>query len=164
MIQRIQHLYLGILAIMAIIVSFSKTTVISIAGKGVINKTVMNGANLSYSRATFIKSTNQPDVIDFAMKSQYILWAIALWAIVTIFSFKNLKRQITFSSFNFAFILFLPIFVALDLFNYMDFFIDGAISFHMSAIFPIALLLLNFMATRHIVKDFNLLKSVNRMR
>jgi hypothetical protein len=163
MIQRKQSLYLLILAVVSIIVSFSNAAVLQFKGVGLYNGNAIDKAMVSYSQLTF---SNGEEVVNIVSpsKTQFILWSIALLAILAILSFKNRKRQITFCSFNFAFMLFIPVFIYLDLRNVQQLFTQGDIRILISATFPLALIIMNFLAVRAIIKDHNLIKSMDRLR
>lgn len=164
MIQRKQNLYLALIIILCLVLSFSKFSIAELnlshppseLSEG--DRIVMTYSNnFVYNGQASIQSIANANV-------QYILWCIALFALLGIISFKKLKRQITFSAFNFAFILFLPVFVYLDYTNLAKVYAISEIQIINTAIIPVALLLLNFLAVRGIVKDHNLIKSMDRIR
>jgi len=163
MIQRKQSLYLLILAVVSIIVSFSNAAVLQFKGVGLYNGNAIDKAMVSYSQLAFLNGEEVVNIVS-PSKTQFILWSIALLAVLAILSFKNRKRQITFCSFNFAFMLFIPVFIYLDLRNVQQLFTQGDIGILISATFPLALIIMNFLAVRAIIKDHNLIKSMDRLR
>jgi len=163
MIQRKQSLYLLILAVVSVIVSFSNAAVLQFSGSGLYNGNTIDKATVSYSKLTFLSGDTVVNMVS-PSKTQFILWSIALLAILATLSYKNRKRQITFCSVNFAFILFIPVFIYLDFRNVQNLFSVGDIEILISATFPLALLIMNFLAVRGIVKDDNLIKSMDRLR
>ncbi len=167
MIQRRQNLYLALMVILSLILSFSSYTIAELElDKGEIaNHVISNHLQMDYSSNHLYNKKEQvsTSVISTA-KVQYILWCIALLGLISIMSFKNLKRQITYCSFNFAFILFLPVFFYLDYALVSETYQITKTELLGTALIPIALLLLNILATSGVVKDYNLLKSMDRIR
>lgn len=167
MIQRRQNLYLALVVILSLILSFSSYGVAEFELTENATESAQLGKHIrmNYSSNVFYSKSDNVILTKISTaKVQYILWCIALLALISIASFKNLKRQSTYCAFNFAFILFLPVFVFLDYSVLSDLYEVKTFSLLGTALIPIALLLLNYLATRGVVKDHNLLKSMDRIR
>jgi len=165
MIQRRQNLYLALMVILSLILSFSSYTIAELPTENLKGFPGADMIHMNYSSNMAYASESKASIGKISSaKTQYMLWCIALFALFAILSFKKLKRQVTFCSFNFAFILFLPVFFYLDYANVSAAYDTSKIELLGTAIIPIALLLFNIVAIRGVVKDYNLLKSMNRIR
>ena len=160
MIQRRQNLYLGLVIILSLILSVSTYSIAELGIQG--QESGKSFIEMSYSSNKLITENVNTEISQ--AKIQFALLCVAIFALFAILSFKKLKRQITFCSFNLAFILFLPIFFYIDYSSLSKLYDINSINFMGTAIIPIALLLLNILAIRGVVRDYNLLKSMDRIR
>jgi hypothetical protein len=164
MIQRRQNLYLFIILAVAMILSFSNFKIASFSfigdteeAKALTNIDMTYSHNFAMDNEIIVASIN-------SAKVRIALWVISALSLFTILSFKNLKRQITLSSFLLAVILFLPIFYYLDYSSLHNVYDLGDAQYPYTAIIPLALVILNILAIQGVLRDYNLLKSMDRIR
>lgn len=164
MIQRRQTLYLILILIIALILSFSSFRIVSHSLIGATEEAkVLTSIDMTYSSNLAMDKETTVGLIN-SSKIRIALWIIAIISLLTIVSFKNLKRQITLCSFLLAMVLFLPIFYYIDYSGLSNVYEFGKASFAYTAIVPLALLILNILAIQGVLRDYNLLKSMDRIR
>ena len=164
MIQRRQNLYLFIILVIALILSFSTYLIASFPFVGETEEAkALTAVDMTYSHNFAMDKQVVVASINSA-KIRIALWVIAAMSLLTIVSFRNLKRQITLSSFLLAIILFLPVFYYLDYSSLHNVYELGDGSYAYTSVIPLALFILNILAIQGILRDYNLLKSMDRIR
>ncbi|MGB0888351.1 MAG: DUF4293 domain-containing protein [Vicingaceae bacterium] len=156
MIQRIQTIFLALVAILAIVSSF--LPIMSLSGE--TGEFVMN------SYKTF--SVADASILTKNMGVGVLQGLVLLVAIASIFMFKNRSLQIKLSKFNILLIALEIVAIVV----YSDF-AKAAIaavpetvivSFKLGAIIPVLSLILTYLAIRFIKKDDALVRSADRLR
>lgn len=153
MIQRIQTIYLLISIICLSIVSFNTVFFTGIIENG---KVILTGNSMDT-----IMSNNDED--KYSNIHLYIVFiAIGLISILTIFSYKNLKKQLQFARVN----AFLYLLASIILTILVYFLAKGSKSIEIGLGFYILQigLITSMLATRSIKKDKSLIESVDRLR
>jgi len=150
MIQRIQSLYLLLGAIGQIIFATgtyfiykSSEMTYQVCGSGIYNY--------------------EGEKVDGDSKSFFLGLAVALFAIITIFLFKNRKQQIKFSKIAGLITIAEIIFLVITFFN-INQNNENSISFGLSVFIAPITTILFFLAHKSIKKDDELIRSVDRIR
>ena len=164
MIQRIQTVYLLLIALITGLLIFVNPSFVEIQGYGVWTNNEMGFIGLHFNSARWfigdeLVSTNSLQL------ATYTLAIICGMAFISIFLFKNRKLQILLTAFNYIFILVLYILMVYYSFKYsgqveQDTQIDIAIGLF----FPLFLPVFNYMALRRINYDEELVRSTDRLR
>lgn len=162
MIQRRQNLYLLVIAVIAFILSFTQVSIASMEFVGE-ESSALTHVNMTYSANLAVDNDITVSAIN-SSKVRILLWMIVLISAISILSFKNLKRQIRLSSLNLAIILFIPVFVYLDYSELAKTYQLSNFNLEVSGFTPLALLILCILAIKGVLSDYNLLKSMDRIR
>jgi hypothetical protein len=154
MIQRIQTIYLLIAALLIgalFLIPYAEVS----DGMGAIYRFDAKGFYPESVQNAGLIMTGMPIVMLCAISVLFIL--------VTIFQFKNLARQATFSRLNILIVLGLLGMISYDVWRCTKL-ITGSYSLKISLAFPLIAIVLIYMAFKAIKKDEKLLKSINRIR
>ncbi|MCB9261638.1 MAG: DUF4293 domain-containing protein [Flavobacteriales bacterium] len=158
MIQRIQSLYLLVVAVVAAMLLLADIDFYKETGK-VRQETELITVSVNYVQA----HVNQ-EVIEKTSILSYLIAAIGFIALAAIFLFKNRKLQLRFA------LIIMSLCVAVGIFMYRYSYGIGYTEFEtktellMGAYFPLTLLIFAAMAYRGIQKDEKLVKSLDRIR
>jgi hypothetical protein len=154
MIQRIQTIYLLIATLIIGTLFYVPYAEIS-NGMGAIYCFDAKGFYPESAPNAGLIMTSMPIVVLCAISVLFIL--------VTIFQFKNLARQATFSRINILILIILLGLISYDVWKCTKL-ITGSYSMKIALAFPLIAMVLIYMALKAIKKDEQLLKSINRIR
>lgn len=157
MLQRLQHLYLLLVALIcALLLGSDQTYFIITAASG--NSSVEVG----YLK-TLIQSADQTESL-LNLPLVFSFGALGALALITVFLYQNRKLQLRFTGFTML-LLGLGVY-ALYAYSLQRAYFNpaGTTEFHASVYAPVAMLLLLLMAYRGILKDEKLVRSMDRLR
>lgn len=157
MIQRRQTIYLLLAAIIATVLLVTDLTYFVNSG------TLENGETETLDIGYFTTTLQSGE----SLNNSALIGGLAGYAglcVITIFMFKNRKRQILAATLGFAMLLF----SAVMMYKYSygaEYFVEtGKQELQFTAIIPIALFLLQYLALQGIKRDEALVKSLDRIR
>ena len=155
MIQRIQTLYLLIIVILSGFVIFSPIAELINSADNLIYLVDINGVSLVKPTGNIFESN--------IWGLTAISMVVAVFSLITIFSYKNRIKQIRYCVINMLFMV--------SYYAFLLFYIWSACNrlhtdwhLKLTTVFPIVNLILNFLTIGAIGKDENLVKSADRLR
>lgn len=155
MIQRIQTVYLLAIVILSVILLFSPIA-------DLINKTNNLIYLVDFKRILLVKSTG--NILESNIWWLTTITAIVpIFALITIFSYKNRIKQIRLSVINMLFMICFYIVLFVYLWSACSR-LQTDWHLRLVAVFPLINLILNYLAIGSIGKDEALVKSLNRIR
>ena len=164
MIQRIQTIYLLLIALITGLLIFVNPSFIEMQGYGAWTNNELGFINLHFNSARWFIGDELTNTTTLRLAT-YTLAVICGMAFISIFLFKNRRLQILLTAFNYIFILVLYILMVYYGFKYIgqvgqEVQVDIAIGLF----FPLFLPIFNYMALRRINYDEVLVRSTNRLR
>lgn len=155
MIQRIQTLYLLVIVILSGFTVFSPLA-------DLINKTDNLFYLIDFKGISLIKPTGN-SLISSVWGLNTISAVVPVIALITIFSYKNRKKQIRLSVINMIFMISFYIFLALYLWSACSG-LHADWHLRIVTVFPLITIILSYLAIGSIGKDEKLVKSMDRLR
>lgn len=156
MIQRIQSVYLLLIAVLAgLTVGLPVASMINVS-KNLLYVVDIRGISLITPTGDAIIQTTTSMLTTCAAVS-------GILALVVLFSFKNRVKQIRLSVINFIFMIAYYPFYAYYIWSACDK-LDAQFHVKLAAIFPLVCIILNYLAIGSIGKDEKLVKSLDRLR
>jgi len=157
MIQRIQTVYLLLVAILMTLAAVLPVAEYFDIAKNIVYQLDMRGFVQLNPDGSFLSaiSTNP---------STFIYCIILVVTIMTIFKYKNRKQQFRLCTINFILILVYTIVLAVVIFMGKSKLTGTELTVKIPAVFSLVALILNYLAMRGIAKDENLVKSMDRLR
>lgn len=164
MIQRIQTIYLLLIALIAGLLIYIDPSFIEVQGFDKWTNNEKGFVGIRFNTVVMKAAGADVGAISLNMIT-YTLGVICLLATVSIFLFKNRKLQALLTAFNYIFILVLYILMSFYGYKYVNYVsqevdIDVAIGLF----FPLFLPVFNFMALSRINYDEMLVRSTDRLR
>lgn len=164
MIQRIQTIYLLLIALITGLLIFVNPSFIEIQGYGLWTNNEVGFINLHFKTASWFIGDELADT-DSLPLATYTLAVISGLAFISIFLFKNRRLQILLTAFNYIFILVLYILMVYYGVKYSgQVEQDNQIDIAIGLFFPLFLPIFNYMALRRINYDEELVRSTDRLR
>lgn len=164
MIQRIQTIYLFLIALIAGLLIVMNPSFIEVQGYDTWTNSEMGSIDLHFKTASWFVNGELVNTDSIAMVT-YTLAVISLLAFVAIFLFKNRKLQMMITAFNYIFILVLYILMVYYGFKYVGQINQEAnVDIAIGLFFPLFLPVFNYMALRRISFDEMLVRSTDRLR
>jgi hypothetical protein len=164
MIQRIQTVYLILIALIAGLLIFNNPSFIEVQGFDKWTNSEKGSISVTFNEATWSVNGSMIETDDLSLIT-YTLGIISALAFIAIFLFRNRKLQMMLTAFNYIFILILYI-----LMIYYGMHYSGQISqdkdlgIAIGLFFPLFLPIFTFMALRRINYDEILVRSTDRLR
>lgn len=164
MIQRIQTVYLILIALIAGLLISNNPSFIEVHGFDKWTNSEKGSISVNFNEAVW--SVNGTEVEkDTLNLITYTLGIISLLAFIAIFLFKNRKLQMMLAAFNYIFILILYILMIYYGVKYSSQISqDKDLGIAIGLFFPLFLPIFTFMALRRINYDEALVRSTNRLR
>ena len=157
MIQRIQTVYLLLVAILMTLAAVLPVAEYFDIAKNIVYQLDMRGfVQLNPDRSFLSAISTNP--------STFIYGIILVVTIMTIFKYKNRKQQFRLCTINFILILVYTIVMAVVIFMGKSKLTGTELTVKIPAVFSLVALILNYLAMRGIAKDENLVKSMDRLR
>ena len=157
MIQRIQTVYLLLVAILMTLAAVLPVAEYFDIAKNIVYQLDMRGfVQLNPDRSFLSAISTNP--------STFIYGIILVVTIMTIFKYKNRKQQFRLCTINFILILVYTIVLAVVIFMGKSKLTGTELTVKIPAVFSLVALILNYLAMRGIAKDENLVKSMDRLR
>ena len=157
MIQRIQTVYLILVAVLMTLAGVLPVAEYFDAAKNIVYQLDMRGFVQLNPDGTFLSAISTNPVT-------FIFGIILVVTIMTIFKYKNRKQQFRLCTVNFLLILIYTIVLAVVIFVGKNKLVGTELTLKIPAVFSIVALILNYLAMRGIAKDENLVKSMDRLR
>lgn len=157
MIQRIQTVYLILVAVLMTLAAVLPVAEYFDAAKNIVYQLDMRGFVQLNPDGTFLSAISTNPVT-------FIFGIILVVTIMTIFKYKNRKQQFRLCTINFLLILIYTIVLAVVIFVGKNKLVGTELTLKIPAVFSIVALILNYLAMRGIAKDENLVKSMDRLR
>lgn len=155
MIQRIQTLYLFIIAILSVFTVYFPAADLINVKDNLLYTLDFKGISLIQPVGTTLESTT------WLLTTFTAVFGII--AMITLFSYKNRVKQIRLSVINMLFMLGYYVVLGIDIWLACRR-LNTEWHLHLSTSFPLISLVLNYLAIGAIGKDENLVKSVDRLR
>jgi hypothetical protein len=164
MIQRIQTVYLILIALIAGLLIFNNPSFIEVHGFDKWTNSEKGSISVTFTEAVW--SVNDIAVEkDSLSLMTYTLGIISALAFIAIFLFRNRKLQMMLTAFNYIFILILYILMIYYGVTYSSQISqDKDLGIAIGLFFPLFLPIFTFMALRRINYDEALVRSTNRLR
>lgn len=157
MIQRIQTVYLLLVAILMTLAAVLPVAEYFDIAKNIVYQLDMRGfVQLNPDRSFLSAISTNP--------STFIYGIVLVVTIMTIFKYKNRKQQFRLCTINFILILVYTIVLAVVIFMGKSKLTGTELTVKIPAVFSLVALILNYLAMRGIAKDENLVKSMDRLR
>ena len=157
MIQRIQTVYLLLVAILMTLAAVLPVAEYFDIAKNIVYQLDMRGfVQLNPDRSFLSAISTNP--------STFIYGIVLVVTIMTIFKYKNRKQQFRLCTINFILILVYTIVLAVVIFMGKSKLTGTELTVRIPAVFSLVALILNYLAMRGIAKDENLVKSMDRLR
>jgi len=157
MIQRIQTVYLILVAVLMTLAAVLPVAEYFDVAKNIVYQLDMRGFVQLNPDGTFLSAISTNPVT-------FIFGIILVVTIMTIFKYKNRKQQFRLCTINFLLILIYTIVLAVVIFVGKNKLVGTELTLKIPAVFSIVALILNYLAMRGIAKDENLVKSMDRLR
>ena len=157
MIQRIQTVYLILVAVLMTLAAVLPVAEYFDVAKNIVYQLGMRGFVQLNPDGTFLSAISTNPVT-------FIFGIILVVTIMTIFKYKNRKQQFRLCTVNFLLILIYTIVLAVVIFVGKNKLVGTELTLKIPAVFSIVALILNYLAMRGIAKDENLVKSMDRLR
>ena len=157
MIQRIQTVYLILVAVLMTLAAVLPVAEYFDVAKNIVYQLDMRGFVQLNPDRTFLSAISTNPVT-------FIFGIILVVTIMTIFKYKNRKQQFRLCTINFLLILIYTIVLAVVIFVGKNKLVGTELTLKIPAVFSIVALILNYLAMRGIAKDENLVKSMDRLR
>ena len=157
MIQRIQTVYLILVAVLMTLAAVLPVAEYFDVAKNIVYQLDMRGFIQLNPDGTFLSAISTNPVT-------FIFGIILVVTIMTIFKYKNRKQQFRLCTVNFLLILIYTIVLAVVIFVGKNKLVGTELTLKIPAVFSIVALILNYLAMRGIAKDENLVKSMDRLR
>lgn len=157
MIQRIQTVYLILVAVLMTLAAVLPVAEYFDVAKNIVYQLDMRGFVQLNPDGTFLSAISTNPVT-------FIFGIILVVTIMTIFKYKNRKQQFRLCTINFLLILIYTIVMAVVIFVGKNKLVGTELTLKIPAVFSIVALILNYLAMRGIAKDENLVKSMDRLR
>ncbi|HPS10182.1 MAG TPA: DUF4293 domain-containing protein [Paludibacteraceae bacterium] len=157
MIQRIQTVYLILVAVLMTLAAVLPVAEYFDVAKNIVYQLDMRGFVQLNPDGTFLSAISTNPVT-------FIFGIILVVTIMTIFKYKNRKQQFRLCTVNFLLILIYTIVLAVVIFVGKNKLVGTELTLKIPAVFSIVALILNYLAMRGIAKDENLVKSMDRLR
>lgn len=157
MIQRIQTVYLMLVAVLMTLAAVLPVAEYFDVAKNIVYQLDMRGFVQLNPDGTFLSAISTNPVT-------FIFGIILVVTIMTIFKYKNRKQQFRLCTVNFLLILIYTIVLAVVIFVGKNKLVGTELTLKIPAVFSIVALILNYLAMRGIAKDENLVKSMDRLR
>lgn len=164
MIQRLQTIYLLLIAVVAGLLLFMDATYFEVQGIDKWTNNTKGTISLGFDNAVWTVN-NETVQTDSLPKLTYTLATIVLLAVIGIFTFKNRKLQMMLTAFNYIFMLVLfglMIWYGVQYKGYVNQEVDTNIG--IGLFFPLFLPVFNYLALRRINIDEQLVRSMDRLR
>lgn len=164
MIQRIQTIYLLLIATITGLLIYINPSFLEIEGYGVWTNSEKGSINLHFNSVKWFIGDELVNTTTLQLAT-FTLAVICGLAFISIFLFKNRKLQIMLTAFNYIFILVLYILMVYYGFKYSGQ-VDQEVQVDMAIglFFPLFLPIFNYMALRRINYDEVLVRSTDRLR
>ena len=156
MIQRIQTVYLILVAVLMTLAAVLPVAEYFDVAKNIVYQLDMRGFVQLNPDGTFLSAISTNPVT-------FIFGIILVVTIMTIFKYKNRKQQFRLCTVNFLLILIYTIVLAVVIFVGKNKLVGTELTLKIPAVFSIVALILNYLAMRGIAKDENLVKSMDRL-
>ena len=157
MIQRIQTVYLILVAVLMTLAAVLPVAEYFDVAKNIVYQLDMRGFVQLNPDGTFLSAISTNPVT-------FIFGIILVVTIMTIFKYKNRKQQFRLCTINFLLILIYTIVLAVVIFVGKNKLVGTELTLKIPAVFSIVALILNYLAMRGIAKDEKLVKSMDRLR
>ena len=157
MIQRIQTVYLILVAVLMTLAAVLPVAEYFDVAKNIVYQLDMRGFVQLNPDGTFLSAISTNPVT-------FIFGIILVVTIMTIFKYKNRKQQFRLCTVNFLLILIYTIVLTVVIFVGKNKLVGTELTLKIPAVFSIVALILNYLAMRGIAKDENLVKSMDRLR
>ena len=157
MIQRIQTVYLILVAVLMTLAAVLPVAEYFDVAKNIVYQLDMRGFVQLNPDGTFLSAISTNPVT-------FIFGIILVVTIMTIFKYKNRRQQFRLCTINFLLILIYTIVLAVVIFVGKNKLVGTELTLKIPAVFSIVALILNYLAMRGIAKDENLVKSMDRLR
>ena len=154
MIQRIQTVYLILVAVLMTLAAVLPVAEYFDVAKNIVYQLDMRGFVQLNPDGTFLSAISTNPVT-------FIFGIILVVTIMTIFKYKNRKQQFRLCTINFLLILIYTIVLAVVIFVGKNKLVGTELTLKIPAVFSIVALILNYLAIRGIAKDENLVKSID---
>ena len=164
MIQRIQTLYLFIIAVIAVLLIFTDAPYVEFKGFDKWTQGETGTVRISFNDVQWVVNDNVVQNQSIPLCT-YTLGVIALLAGISIFLYKNRRLQMLLTAFNYIFILVLYILMIYNGYKYSALIsVERETDIAMGLFFPFFLPVFNFMALRGMNHDERLVRSMDRLR
>ena len=157
MIQRIQTVYLILVAVLMTLAAVLPVAEYFDVAKNIVYQLDMRGFVQLNPDGTFLSAISTNPVT-------FIFGIILVVTIMTIFKYKNRKQQFRLCTVNFLLILIYTIVLAVIIFVGRNKLTGTVLTLKIPAVFSLIALIFNYLAMRGIAKDENLVKSMDRLR
>ncbi len=164
MIQRIQTVYLILIALIAGLLIFNNPSFIEVQGFDKWTNSEKGIISVTFNEATWSVNGSMIETDDLSLIT-YTLGIISALAFIAIFLFRNRKLQMMLTAFNYIFILILYILMIYYGMHYSSQISqDKDLGIAIGLFFPLFLPIFTFMALRRINYDEMLVRSTDRLR
>lgn len=164
MIQRIQTVYLLLIALIAGLLIMSNPPFIEVQGFDKWTNSEKGSISVTFTEAEWSVNGETVETQKLSLMT-FTLAVISGLAFIAIFLFKNRKLQMMLAAFNYIFILILYILMVYYGFTYSDSISqDKDLGIAIGLFFPLFLPIFTYMALRRINYDEMLVRSTDRLR